>query len=146
MTFATNFARALSAGGACRRGAGRRRGEFAPTWRRLKAHIGAVHTMTANFIQTDARGRSAAGTLQLKRPGKVRFQYGSGDLLLVADGKTPDFHRLSGRAEDRAGRSASTRSASLLRFARPQRQRRDPASNDPRVVVARAREPAQYGS
>lgn len=53
---------------------------------RLKAHISAVRTMTANFVQTDARGRSAAGTLQLKRPGKVRFQYGSGDLLLVADG------------------------------------------------------------
>src|SRR5207237_10490708 len=54
---------------------------------RLKAHIGGVQTMTADFIQTDARGRSAAGTLQLKRPGKVRFQYGSGDLLLVADGR-----------------------------------------------------------
>ena len=58
---------------------------------RLKAHIGSVQTMTANFIQTDARGRSAAGTLQLKRPGKVRFQYGSGDLLLVANGKTLAF-------------------------------------------------------
>ena len=53
---------------------------------RLKAHLGAVHTMTANFVQTDSRGRSAAGTLQLRRPGKMRFQYGSGDLLLVADG------------------------------------------------------------
>ena len=53
---------------------------------KLKAHIGAVRTMTADFVQTDSRGRSAAGTLQLKRPGKVRFQYGSGDLLLVADG------------------------------------------------------------
>jgi outer membrane lipoprotein-sorting protein len=53
---------------------------------KLKAHIGSVQTMTANFVQTDSRGRSAAGTLQLKRPGKVRFQYGSGDLLLVADG------------------------------------------------------------
>ncbi len=57
----------------------------------LKAHIGGVQTMTADFVQTDARGRSAAGTLQLKRPGKVRFQYGSGDLLLVANGKTLTF-------------------------------------------------------
>ena len=47
--------------------------------------------MTANFVQTDQRGRSAAGTLQLKRPGKVRFQYGSGDLLLVADGRNLYF-------------------------------------------------------
>jgi outer membrane lipoprotein-sorting protein len=53
---------------------------------KLKAHIGSVQTMTANFVQTDSRGRSAAGTLQLKRPGRVRFQYGSGDLLLVGDG------------------------------------------------------------
>src|SRR6266550_5618563 len=58
-----------------------------PDMARLRAHIGSVQTMTANFVQTDARGRSAAGTLQLKRPGKVRFQYGSGDLLLVADGR-----------------------------------------------------------
>jgi outer membrane lipoprotein-sorting protein len=58
---------------------------------RLKSHIGSVQTMTANFTQTDARGRSAAGTLQLKRPGKVRFQYGSGDLLLVANGKMLTF-------------------------------------------------------
>ena len=36
---------------------------------KLKAHIGSVQTMTANFVQTDSRGRSAAGTLQLKRPG-----------------------------------------------------------------------------
>jgi outer membrane lipoprotein-sorting protein len=54
---------------------------------KLKSHIAAVQTMTADFLQTDAKGRSAAGTLQLKRPGKVRFQYGSGDLLLVGDGK-----------------------------------------------------------
>ncbi len=53
----------------------------------LKAHIGAVQTMTAEFTQTDSRGRMAAGSLQLKRPGQVRFQYGSGDLLLIADGK-----------------------------------------------------------
>ena len=54
---------------------------------RVHQHITSVDTMTADFVQTDARGRSAAGTLQLKRPGRVRFQYGSGDLLLVADGK-----------------------------------------------------------
>ena len=54
---------------------------------RVRQHITSVDTMTADFVQTDARGRSAAGTLQLKRPGRVRFQYGSGDLMLVADGK-----------------------------------------------------------
>ena len=29
---------------------------------RLKAHLTGVHTMTADFVQTDARGRAAAGT------------------------------------------------------------------------------------
>jgi chaperone LolA len=54
---------------------------------RVRDHISTVQTMTADFVQTDAQGRSATGTLQLKRPGRIRFQYGSGDLLLVADGK-----------------------------------------------------------
>ena len=54
-----------------------------PDLAKVQAHITSVDTMTANFVQTDAKGRSAAGTLQLKRPGRIRFQYGSGDLLLV---------------------------------------------------------------
>ena len=58
---------------------------------KLKAHIAGVQTMSADFVQTDSRGRSAAGTMQLKRPGKVRFQYGSGDLLIVADGRNLYF-------------------------------------------------------
>jgi outer membrane lipoprotein-sorting protein len=84
MSFTTKFARALLVGTivAAAPAAAAESADLA----KLKAHIGAVRTMTANFVQTDSRGRSAAGTLQLKRPGKVRFQYGSGDLLLIADG------------------------------------------------------------
>lgn len=84
MIFTTKFARALLIGTfvAAAPAAASDSADLA----KLKAHIGSVQTMTANFEQTDSRGRSAAGTLQLKRPGKVRFQYGSGDLLLVADG------------------------------------------------------------
>jgi len=85
MTFTTKLARALLTG-ALVVSAPAVAAESADL-AKLKAHIGAVQTMTANFVQTDSRGRSAAGTLQLKRPGKVRFQYGSGDLLIVADGK-----------------------------------------------------------
>ena len=84
MSFTTKFARALLVGTivAAAPAAAAESADLA----KLKAHIGAVRTMTATFVQTDSRGRSAAGTLQLKRPGKVRFQYGSGDLLLIADG------------------------------------------------------------
>lgn len=85
MSFSTTFARAL-VGGAMIIASPALAADSADL-ARLKAHLASVQTMTANFVQTDSRGRSAAGTLQLKRPGKVRFQYGSGDLLIVADGK-----------------------------------------------------------
>jgi chaperone LolA len=85
MTFTTSFARALLAAAVVV--AAPAAAAESPDLAKLKAHIAAVRTMTANFVQTDAKGRSAAGTLELKRPGKVRFQYGSGDLLIVADGK-----------------------------------------------------------
>jgi outer membrane lipoprotein-sorting protein len=52
----------------------------------VQSHLKAVSTMTADFTQTDKRG--VGGTLTLKRPGKVRFQYAQGvPLLIVADGR-----------------------------------------------------------
>ncbi len=86
MSFSTKFARALAPVAILAIAAPAAAKEL-PDMARLSAHITSVQTMTANFVQTDARGRSAAGTLQMKRPGKIRFQYGSGDLLLVADGR-----------------------------------------------------------
>lgn len=54
----------------------------------VSAHLKAVATMTANFSQTDRRGQVLNGSLTLKRPGKVRFQYQKGvPMLIVADGK-----------------------------------------------------------
>jgi outer membrane lipoprotein-sorting protein len=53
---------------------------------KVEAHLAAVQSMTASFLQTDSRGRSARGTLQLKRPGRIRFQYIGQDILLVANG------------------------------------------------------------
>jgi len=55
----------------------------------VSAHLRTVNTMTANFIQTGRGGQTLNGTLTMKRPGKVRFQYGRGvPLLVVADGKS----------------------------------------------------------
>lgn len=60
----------------------------APDLVQVQAHLRAVTTMTATFQQTDAQGRSRGGTLTLKRPGKIRFQYEkSVPLLIVGDGK-----------------------------------------------------------
>ena len=113
---------------------------------KLRAHISSVQTMTANFVQADARGRSAAGTLQLQRPGKVRFQYGSGDLLLVADGKQLWYldYQVGQKNHWPLGRTP----LGVLLSSSPDLKGRAQIipSSDPRVVTVRARDPAQYGS
>lgn len=49
----------------------------------------AISTMTADFVQTDAKGRSLAGKMTLKRPGKIRFEYEkSANMLIVSNGKS----------------------------------------------------------
>ncbi len=54
----------------------------------VTAHLRAVDTMTANFAQTDRRGQTLTGTLTMKRPGRVRFQYQPNvSMLIVADGR-----------------------------------------------------------
>ncbi len=112
----------------------------------LKAHIGSVHTMTANFTQSDARGRSSSGTLQLERPGKVRFQYSGGDLLLVANGKTLTFidYTVGQKSSWPLGRTP----LGVLLSDSPNLKGRAEIvpGKDPRVVSVRARDPAQYGS
>ncbi len=113
---------------------------------RLKAHITSVHSMTANFVQTDARGRSAAGTLQLKKPGKVRFQYGSGDLLLVANGSTLSF--IDYQVGQKSSWPLNRTPLGVLLSGSPDLKGRAQVvpSGDPRIVTVRARDPSQYGS
>ena len=58
----------------------------------VEASLGATQSMTADFLQTNGKGQQLAGTLSLKRPGKIRFAYGGGvNMLLVADGKRLSF-------------------------------------------------------
>ncbi|HEV7659035.1 MAG TPA: outer membrane lipoprotein carrier protein LolA [Allosphingosinicella sp.] len=58
----------------------------------VTAHLRAVQTMTASFTQTDQRNRSLSGTLTIKRPGRIRFDYGrSANMLIVADGRALTF-------------------------------------------------------
>jgi len=60
----------------------------APGLPEVQAHLRQVATMTADFAQTDAKGKTLTGTLTLKRPGRIRFQYQPGvPLLVVGDGK-----------------------------------------------------------
>jgi outer membrane lipoprotein-sorting protein len=58
----------------------------------VQAHLRAVTTMTAGFAQTDRAGRTLTGTITLKQPGKIRFQYQQDvPLLIVGDGKALTF-------------------------------------------------------
>jgi outer membrane lipoprotein-sorting protein len=113
---------------------------------RLKAHIGGVHTMTANFVQTDSRGRSAAGKMDLERPGRVRFQYGSGDLLLVANGKTLTL--IDYQVGQKSSWPLNRTPLGVLLSSSPDLKGRAqivPSGNG-NVVSVRARDPSQYGS
>jgi outer membrane lipoprotein-sorting protein len=113
---------------------------------KLKAHISGVHTMTANFLQIDPRGRSTTGKMVLERPGKVRFEYTSGDLLLVANGKTLTL--VDYQVGQKSSWPLNRTPLGVLLSSSPDLKGRAqivPSSN-PNVVSVRARDPAQYGS
>lgn len=58
----------------------------------VQRHLSATETMTAAFSQEDRNGKVLTGTLTLKKPGKIRFQYQKGvPLLIVSDGKSLYF-------------------------------------------------------
>ena len=113
---------------------------------RLRTHISSVQSMTANFTQTDPRGRSATGTMQLKRPGKVRFAYSGNDLLLVANGKTLTFidYTVGQKSSWPLGRTP----LGVLLSSSPDLKGRAKVvpSDDPGVMTVEARDPTQYGS
>jgi outer membrane lipoprotein-sorting protein len=109
-----------------------------PDLGRVQQHITSVDTMTANFVQTDGRGRSAAGTLQLKRPGRIRFQYGSGDLLLVGTGGRLVF--LDYTVGQKSSWDLNKTPLGILLSANPDVKRiaRIQANKDSRILVVRA--------
>ena len=144
MAFATKFARALVPA-AVVAAAPVMAAAPSPDLGRLKAHLTAVQTMTADFTQTDAKGRVATGTLQMKRPGRIRFEYNGGDLLLVANGKTLTFldYSVGQKSSWPLGR---TPLGPLLSSSPDFNGKAEILpSNDSRVVVARARSSGQYG-
>jgi outer membrane lipoprotein-sorting protein len=89
MNFPTIFARALApvAMVALAVPAQAQTGDLA----RVQTHLAAVQSMTADFIQTDSKNHVVRGTLQLKRPGRIRFQYEGNDILLVGNGSRLTF-------------------------------------------------------
>lgn len=103
--------------------------------------LSATQSMTANFTQTDTRNRSVRGTLQLKRPGKIRFEYGGGaNMLMVANGRNLTF------VDYDVGQKSSWPIAksplSVLLSPNPDLGRiaKLLPTSDPRVVLVRARD------
>ncbi|HEY1605217.1 MAG TPA: outer-membrane lipoprotein carrier protein LolA [Allosphingosinicella sp.] len=114
----------------------------------VEAHLQAVDTMTANFTQTDQQGRVRTGTLTMKRPGRIRFEYqGNPRMLLVGDGKQVYFIDYEVKQVTRLPLGNSPYSVllgdhpDLGRLARVVR-------DDPQILLVEARDPKkpQFGT
>ncbi len=108
---------------------------------KVEAHLKSAQSMTANFTQTDAKGRSISGQLQLKRPGRIRFEYGAGaNMLLVSDGKTLTF--LDYEVQQKSAWPIAKSPLSVLLSGNPDLKRiaRVVPTADPRILVVRARD------
>lgn len=56
---------------------------------RVVMALRAISTLRADFSQTDRQGNTVTGVMTLKRPGKIRFDYGKkSDFLVVSNGKS----------------------------------------------------------
>jgi outer membrane lipoprotein-sorting protein len=92
MSFTSSFARAMVPVALVATVAAPAPAAISAELKAVESSLSATQSMTANFVQTDGKGRQMAGALQLKRPGKIRFAYGGGvNMLLVANGKTLNF-------------------------------------------------------
>jgi outer membrane lipoprotein-sorting protein len=115
----------------------------------VSAHLRAVGTMTASFAQTDRNGKTLTGTLTLKRPGRIRFQYQPGvPLLIVGDGRALTMIDYSVRQVSRWPIGNSP----LAILLDPSRDMSRVATvipgGDPRLLLIRARDPRhpEYGT
>ena len=138
MSFPTHFARALAplAIVAMAAPASAQSSDIA----KVEAHLSAVQSMTANFTQTDSRNRVARGTVQLKRPGRIRFQYQGNDLVLVGNGNKLTF--VDYAVGQKNSWDLNKTPLGILLAANPDINRiaRIVPQKDPRILVVRARD------
>jgi outer membrane lipoprotein-sorting protein len=110
----------------------------------VSAHLQAVETMTAGFAQTGRNGRTLNGQLTLKRPGKIRFQYGQGvPMLIVADGKSLTMIDYQVKQVSRWPIGNSPLSVLLDPNKNLSKIAKIIPSSDPRVVLLQARDPSR---
>ena len=115
---------------------------------RVRQHLTEVETMVAQFSQTDRAGQVLSGTLTLKKPGRIRFQYQKGvPYLIVSDGRGLTFIDYSVKQVQRWPIGSSPLGILL----NPKRELGNAArvvpSNDPRVLSVEASDPKhpEYG-
>ncbi len=112
-----------------------------PDLTKVEVHLAATQSMTANFLQTDSKNRSIRGTLQIKRPGRIRFEYGGGaNMLLVGNGKTLTF--IDYDVGQKSSWPVEKSPLSVLLSSSPDLQRIATVvgTKDPRVLLIRARD------
>ena len=140
MTFVNSFARALVPVAIVAAAASPAAASEASDLAAVEAHLAGVQSMTANFRQTDAKGRSSGGTMQLKRPGRIRFQYNGNQLLLVGNGSRLTFVDYS--VGQKSSWALNKTPLGMLLSAKPDIRRiaKVMPQNDPRVLVVRAKD------
>jgi outer membrane lipoprotein-sorting protein len=115
----------------------------------VTAHLKSVSTMTAAFAQSDRNGKVMTGTLTLKQPGKIRFQYQQNiPILIVGDGKALTFIDYSVKQVSRWPIGNSPLGVLLDPARDISRFTRIVPTADSRVVLAEARDPKrpQFGT
>lgn len=114
----------------------------------VQRYLRGLTTMTADFTQTDRNGKALSGTLTLKQPGKIRFQYQQGvPMLIVADGGALTFVDYQVRQVQRWPVKNSPLGVLLDPSRDIGRYARVTASGDPRLLSVEANDPKhpEYG-
>ncbi|HJS39970.1 MAG TPA: outer membrane lipoprotein carrier protein LolA [Sphingomicrobium sp.] len=141
MAFPTLFARVLAPATAVAVLAAPAAAQSNGDLKQVEAHLAASQSMTANFAQTDSKNRTLTGTLQLKRPGRIRFDYGRGaNMLLVGNGKTLTF--IDYEVGQKSSWAIAKSPLSVLLSANPDLSRiaRILPHEDKRILLVRARD------
>ena len=141
MAFPTHFARALAPVAAVAALAAPALAASTGELAQVEQHLNAAQSMTANFVQTDSKNRQLSGTMQLKRPGRIRFQYQGDDLILVGNGAKLTFVDYAGGQTNSWDLNKTP--LGILLGARPDigRITRIMPQPDKRVLLVRARDP-----
>lgn len=68
-------------------GSANAQGQSAPVVAEVESYFNSIRTLKARFVQSNPNGTVVQGTLYIRRPGRMRFEYDApSQLKIVADG------------------------------------------------------------